>query len=85
MATLPSTLNPATLAVEEDSYARSYKKVHAFGCARCQDPERVDFAGGSFTDLAQMLSGLATDADDAETDAEVSDVLLPCARKALFS
>lgn len=74
-------LTPAALSVEESISSKTYKKVHAANCGGCADPEAVEFAGGTLDDLADTLAGYATDVDDAETDAGIIAVLLPCAAK----
>lgn len=83
MQTTTNTLAATDLAVELGYSSKTYGKVHGPNCGGCADPEAVEFTGGDLWDLADELAGICTTLEDAETDADVMAVLLPCARKAL--
>lgn len=76
-------LAETVLCVEQDLNSKTYGKVHGPNCGGCTDPEMIEFPGGGIWDLADDLAGICTNLDDAQTDADVLAVLLPCARRVL--
>lgn len=83
MQTTTNTLAATNLNVEQGFNSKTYGQVHGPNCGGCTDPEAVEFTRGDLWDLADALAGICTNLDDAQTDADVMAVLLPCARKAL--
>lgn len=82
----PTTkLAGAVLAVEEnDTDLNRYKRVHAYGCKGCKDPERVNVDAYVRTGkaLAALLVGHAVTEDENDMTS-LNQALMPCARKAL--
>lgn len=75
----------ADVSVEEDDRdLNRYKKVHAYGCSGLRDFDRIHFDGGTVADLMDELTGYAVCDGPVESELPYfSDMLLPCARKAL--
>lgn len=83
--TLDTAVTAADISVEEDDRDLSrYKKVHAHGCSGLRDFDRIPFAGGTVADLMSELEGYAVCEGAVESELPYfSDMLLPCARRAL--